>query len=74
MIPFSEIFEFRLSRSGRFSDHDTVLVILRNGKQESYTSIGGAIQFRTLQGMVTTRHLHNLVSIVPGHPIAVRAH
>jgi hypothetical protein len=74
MIPFSEILEVRLSRSGRFSDCDTVLVILRNGKQESYTSLGGAIQFRTLHGMVTTRHLHNLISIFPGHPITVRAH
>ena len=74
MIPFSQILEVRLSRAGRFSDHETVLVVLRNGKEESYTSIGGTIQFRTLHGMVTTRHLHNLISIFPGHPITIRAH
>ena len=67
-VAFSEIAQVRLNRSG-FSDSDTILVVFRNGRQLTYVSIDGLVRFRTLQGTIISKHLHNTVSIVPGRPI-----
>jgi hypothetical protein len=68
MLPFSEILQVRLSRSG-FSDSDTLLILLRNGQQVSYVSIDGLVRLRNLHGNIISKHLRNIASIVPGRPI-----
>jgi hypothetical protein len=68
-VPFSEISQVRLSRFG-FSDSDTLLIVFRNGQQVSYVSIDGMVRLRNLHGNIISKHLRNIVSIVPGLPIA----
>jgi hypothetical protein len=67
-LPLLEILQVSLTRS-RFSDSDQLLVTFRNGRQISYVAIEGMIHLRTLHGRTISKHLHNLVSIVPGCPI-----
>jgi len=65
-VPFAEISQLRLSRSGRFSDCDKVRIVFRNGQEVGYSSIEGTIHLRTLHGQIVSKHLRNLISIVPG--------
>lgn len=66
MVPFSEILQVHFGRQGSFSDYDEVTILYQNGQEIHYSSIEGTIQLRTLHGQVVSKHLCNLVSIVPG--------
>lgn len=73
MIPFAEISQVRLSRSGNFSDFDDVAILFRNSLEMRYFSIEGTIRLRTLHGQIVSKHLHNIASIVPGRALIVPA-
>jgi hypothetical protein len=67
-LPYRQLHDIRLKRSGSFSDFDRVVVTLKDGQQQRYASIGGIVQFRTLQGKDMSEYIRNIVSITPGVP------
>lgn len=72
-VPFGEILRVQLNRTGKFSDFDSALVTLRDGQQLPYAVIDGMVRFGPLQGRVMSKHLRNIVAIIPGRPIIKEA-